>query len=157
MLIVFAFTVAIYFGDGRCRTRSTRRRSRIVDEDQSPLSTRIVSALLPAVFPAADMVTPAEMDARMDAGRYTFALDIPPNFQRDVLAGRAPAIQLNVDATRVSQAFTGSGYVQTIVTERGARLPAALPRRRRTAGRSRAARALQPDLEPVLVRRRRWS
>jgi ABC-2 type transport system permease protein len=31
------------------------------------------------------------MDAGMDAGDYTFVLDIPPNFQRDVLAGRAPA------------------------------------------------------------------
>ena len=51
----------------------------------------------------------------MDAGDYTFVLDIPPNFQRDVLAGRAPAIQLNVDATRMSQAFTGSGYIQQIV------------------------------------------
>ncbi|VED08964.1 putative transporter subunit: membrane component of ABC superfamily [Escherichia coli] len=41
------------------------------------------------------------------AGRYTFAINIPPNFQRDVLAGRQPDIQVNVDATRMSQAFTG--------------------------------------------------
>lgn len=33
----------------------------------------------------------------MDAGLYTFALVIPPNFQRDVLAGRSPAVQLNVE------------------------------------------------------------
>ena len=52
----------------------------------------------------------------MDAGLDTFALNIPPNFQQDVLAGRSPRIQLNTDATRVSQAFSGSGYVQTIVT-----------------------------------------
>lgn len=32
-----------------------------------------------------------------------------------LLAGRAPALQLNVDATRMSQAFTGNGYVQQIV------------------------------------------
>jgi hypothetical protein len=31
-------------------------------------------------------------------------MDILPNFQRDVLAGRSPAIQLNVDATRMTQA-----------------------------------------------------
>jgi len=55
------------------------------------------------------------MDVRLDAGTDTFALDIPPNFQRDVLAGRAPSIQLNVDATRMSQAFIGSGYIQMIV------------------------------------------
>ncbi len=33
-----------------------------------------------------------------------------------MLAGRSPAIQLNVDATRMSQGFTGSGYIQSIVT-----------------------------------------
>ncbi|MCL5741668.1 MAG: ABC transporter permease, partial [Betaproteobacteria bacterium] len=55
------------------------------------------------------------MDAGMDNGTYTFVLDIPPNFQREVLAGLAPAVQLNVDATRMSQAFTGSGYIQQIV------------------------------------------
>jgi ABC-2 type transport system permease protein len=51
----------------------------------------------------------------MDAGTDTFALDIPPDFQRDLLAGRRPAIQLNVDATRMSQAYSGSGYVRSIV------------------------------------------
>jgi ABC-2 type transport system permease protein len=57
------------------------------------------------------------MDARMDAGLDTFALNISPEFQRDLLAGRGPTIQLNVDATRMTQAFTGSGYIQTIVTD----------------------------------------
>ena len=50
----------------------------------------------------------------MDAGRFTFAMDIPPNFQRDVLAGKAPAIQLNVDATQMSQAFIGANHIQAI-------------------------------------------
>lgn len=51
----------------------------------------------------------------MDAGLDTFALDIPPDFQRDLLAGRVPVVQLNVDATRMTQAFNGSGYIQSIV------------------------------------------
>jgi ABC-2 type transport system permease protein len=55
------------------------------------------------------------MDSGMDEGRFTFALNIPPNFQKDVLAGKQPEIQLNVDATRMSQAFTGSGYIQQII------------------------------------------
>ena len=67
----------------------------------------------------------------MDAGLDTFALDIPPNFQQDVLAGRRPTIQLNTDATRMGQAFTGSGYMQTIVKGEVDAFVAALPRRRR--------------------------
>ncbi|WP_162977370.1 ABC transporter permease, partial [Pseudomonas aeruginosa] len=46
---------------------------------------------------------------------YTFTLDIPPDFQRDVLAGRKPSIQVNVDATQTGQAFSGAGYIQNIV------------------------------------------
>jgi ABC-2 type transport system permease protein len=52
----------------------------------------------------------------MDNGLDTFALDIPSGFQRDVLAGRSPALQLNVDATRMMQAFTGSSYIQSMVS-----------------------------------------
>jgi ABC-2 type transport system permease protein len=44
------------------------------------------------------VITQDQMDARMDAGLDTFALDIPPDFQCDLLAGRTPSIQLIVDA-----------------------------------------------------------
>jgi ABC-2 type transport system permease protein len=60
------------------------------------------------------MIDWSQMDAGMDAGEYSFVLVIPRNFQRDLLAGRAPQAQLNVDATRMSQAFSGAGYVQQI-------------------------------------------
>ncbi|KYE97754.1 hypothetical protein AF395_24110, partial [Salmonella enterica subsp. enterica serovar Typhimurium] len=56
------------------------------------------------------------MDAGLDAGRYTFAVNIPPNIQRDVLAGRQPDNQVNVDATRMSQAITGNSYIQKIIS-----------------------------------------
>jgi ABC-2 type transport system permease protein len=114
-LIVYAFTFAVYSRATAMPETLNRAPIAIVDEDNSPLSWRIADAFqLPYFLPPA-MITHAEMDARMDAGLDTFALDIPPEFQRDLLAGRTPTIQLNVDATRVSQAFTGSGYVQSIV------------------------------------------
>jgi ABC-2 type transport system permease protein len=61
------------------------------------------------------MISFSEVDPGMDAGRFTFAIDIPPDFQRDVLAGRSPVLQLNVDATRMSQAFTGYVDIQQIL------------------------------------------
>ena len=51
----------------------------------------------------------------MNEGRYTFVLDIPPNFQRDVLGRRRPAVQVNVDATAMVQAGLGSSYAQQII------------------------------------------
>jgi len=116
-LIAFGFTVSIYSYATAIPETLHRVPLAIVDEDRSPLSARIVAAFQRPYFLPPAEVKRAEMDARMDAGLDTFALDIPPDFQRDVLAGRSPAIQLNVDATRMSQAFNGSGYVRTIIDQ----------------------------------------
>ena len=115
-LIVYAFTVAIYSAASAMPETLSNAAIGIVDEDRSALSTRLTAAFYPPYFNPPTSMTPAEMDAGLDDGSITFALDIPPNFQRDVLAGHRPALQLNVDATRVSQAFTGAGYIETIVT-----------------------------------------
>ncbi|PKO45689.1 MAG: hypothetical protein CVU29_08385 [Betaproteobacteria bacterium HGW-Betaproteobacteria-22] len=115
MLIVWGFTFMIYVAATAMPDSLHKVPIAIVDEDDSPLSARIISAFHPPQFMPPARVTLSEVDAGLDAGEYTFALDIPPNFQRDVLAGRNPIIQLNVDATRMSQAFTGSGYTQQIV------------------------------------------
>lgn len=131
-LIVFAFSFAIYTAATALPETLNRAAIAIFDEDRSPLSTRITTAFYPPHFLLPQDITATEMDARMDAGLDTFALNIPPNFQRDVLAGRSPAIQLNVDATRMSQAFTGSGYIQTIVTMKREHSSSGIaPRRRR--------------------------
>lgn len=114
-LIVFAFTVVIYSTATGLPDALHNAPIAIVDEDRSPLSLRIINAFQQPLFQPPMVVSLKEMDSRMDAGLDTFALNIPPRFQEDVLAGRSPRIQLNTDATRISQAFNGSGYVQTIV------------------------------------------
>lgn len=116
VLIVYSFTLAVYTAATAIPETLNNASIAIVDEDRSPLSGRIASAFYPPFFLPPVLITSAEVDARMDAGLDTFALEIPPNFQRDILAGRQPAILLNVDATRMTQAFTGSGYIQQIVT-----------------------------------------
>jgi ABC-2 type transport system permease protein len=115
VLIVYSFSFQVYVAATGMPDQLSKVPIAIVDEDGSPLSARITSALHPPQFMPPQQVTLSEVDVGLDDGLYTFSLNIPPNFQRDVLAGRAPAIQLNVDATRMSQAFTGSGYIQQIV------------------------------------------
>lgn len=114
-LIIYIFTFAIYIAATAMPETLHKAPIAIVDEDRSQLSQRISDAFYPPHFMPPSLISLREMDARMDAGLDTFALTIPSGFQRDVLAGRSPAIQLNVDATRMSQAFTGSGYIQSIV------------------------------------------
>ena len=117
VLIVYAFTATIYSVSTALPDSLHKVPISIVDEDQSVLSQRLVDAFQPPWFNSPTLVSREDMDKRMDAGEDTFALDIRPKFQEAVLAGRSPAVQLNTDATRVGQAFTGSGYVQGIVLQ----------------------------------------
>lgn len=115
VLIIFSFTFSVYTAGTSMPDSLNKAPIAFVDEDGSALSQRIISAFYPPYFMPPEMITLKAMDAGMDAGLYTFVVNIPPDLQRDVLAGRDAEIQLNVDATRMSQAFTGSGYVQQIV------------------------------------------
>ncbi|AHF93715.1 membrane protein [Opitutaceae bacterium TAV5] len=116
-LIAYIFTLSIYVAATAVPETLHNTPVAIVDEDGSPLSAAIASAFFPPRFKPPAMISLAGIDSVLDAGSYTFVIDIPPDFQRDVLAGKSPAIQLNVDATRMSQAFTGSGYIQQMVTD----------------------------------------
>ncbi|HEY9102198.1 ABC transporter permease [Chitinimonas sp.] len=115
VLIAYTFTVSIYVAATAMPESLHNAPIAIVDEDGSPLSARIVASFHEPHFLPPAMITLNEVDRGMDSGAYTFVLDIPPDFQRDVLAGKSPRIQLNVDATRMSQAFTGNVYIQQIV------------------------------------------
>jgi ABC-2 type transport system permease protein len=114
ILIVWAFSLGIYSAATSMPESLHNASIAVVDEDRSQLSERLIQAFQPPYFRTPERIDLSQMDRGMDAGRYTFTLNIPPDFQRDVLAGHSPAIQLNVDATQVSQAFTGAGYIQTI-------------------------------------------
>jgi ABC-2 type transport system permease protein len=114
-IIGFMFSAQIYVIANGMPQSLNKAPIAIVDEDQSPLSTRIINAFYPPHFLVPDIIDQYATDPGMDSGLYTFVLDIPPNFQRDLLAGQNPTLQLNIDATRIAQAFIGNNYVQTIV------------------------------------------
>lgn len=115
VLVVFMFVFAVYSAAKAMPETLNKAPIAIVDEDGSPLSTRIISSFYPPQFLRPALIPLNAVDPGLDSGDYSFALIIPPDFQRDVLAGRSPSLQLNVDATRMSQAFAGSGYIQQIV------------------------------------------
>ena len=115
ILIVYAFSLGIYITGNATNDTITNAAIAIVDEDHSQLSERIFDAFFPPMFMPAEEIKLDQIDKLMDEGQYTFALVIPSGFEKDVLAGREPEIQLNIDATRMSQAFTGGGYIQQII------------------------------------------
>ncbi|MFZ3483349.1 ABC transporter permease [Sphingomonas sp. 3-13AW] len=114
VLILFTFTGVIYTSAKAMPETLHMASIAVVDEDHSPLSRRIIDAFYPPLFAPPVMINSTQIDPGMDAGRYTFVLQIPQGFQRDVLARRPAEIQLNTDATRMTQAFSGSTYIQQI-------------------------------------------
>lgn len=114
-VIVFAFSVQLYVIAKGLPQSLNKAPIAIIDEDHSQLSLRIANAFYPPHFLTPFMIDQYAADPGMDEGIYTFVLHIPAYFQRDVLAGRQPTVQLNVDATRIAQAFIGNNYVQAIV------------------------------------------
>ena len=114
--ILASFSIMIYSAATAASRELHNAPIGIVDEDQSPLSARIISAFYGPYFKPPQVISMDEIDPGLDAGDYTFVLNIPPDFQRDVLAGKQPSIQVNIDATRMTQAFIGANYIQNIVT-----------------------------------------
>ncbi|MGC9369562.1 MAG: ABC transporter permease [Paracoccaceae bacterium] len=115
VLIVYAFSMAVVAVARGVQTELHNAAIAIVDEDRSALSARLQGVFLPPHFKPAQLIGLDEMYAAMDRRDYSFVLDIPPNFQRDLLAGQRPVVQLNVDATAMTTAGTGTTYIRRIL------------------------------------------
>ena len=114
-LVIYAFSPAI-IAQAQSSSQEVHNASiAIVDEDHSELSRRIAHAFPPPYFQMPQSIAERDIVPLMNSGRYTFVIDLPPNFQRDVLGGRRPAIQLDVDATAMVQAGLGADYAQQII------------------------------------------
>ncbi|OPH81358.1 ABC transporter permease [Nitrobacter vulgaris] len=115
-LLVFTFTFAIYTVATGVQTEVRNASIAIVDEDQSDLSRQIDAAFLKPYFKQPVMLGIEQIDPAMDGGLYAFVINIPPNFQAAVLAGRRPRLQINVDATAMTLAGNGAAYIQSIIS-----------------------------------------
>jgi ABC-2 type transport system permease protein len=115
-LVIYAFSLAIII-QARSNSQELHNASiAFVDEDNSELSRRIAHAFLPPYFQLPQQIVGKDVVSLMNKGKYTFVVDIPPEFEQYVLGGRQPAIQVDVDATAMVQAGLGSGYAQQIIT-----------------------------------------
>lgn len=116
-LIIYMFSFAVFEEASNAMVSVNNAAIAIVDEDQSQLSRRISDAFLAPQFQSPVNLSLDEIDAAMETARYTFIIDIPVNFQADILAGHHTVVQLNVDATAMSTAGTGASYIQRIITQ----------------------------------------
>ncbi|SIR39825.1 MULTISPECIES: ABC transporter permease [unclassified Bosea (in: a-proteobacteria)] len=117
VLVVYAFTIAVYTVANGVKLEARDLTIGIVDEDQSEFSRSLLGTFGPPLFKLSTRIAANQIDAEMNSGRLVFVLEIPPRFQADLQAGRSPTLQLNIDATAMTQAGNGAVYIQQIIAQ----------------------------------------
>jgi ABC-2 type transport system permease protein len=89
------------------------------DQDRSPMSRELIRKI---AHSANLILTDVEDDysklpSLLDAGKIKLALVIPRNFQRDVIRGEKPSLQLLVDGVDGNSAGVAMGYLSQIVQD----------------------------------------
>lgn len=115
VLILWSFIVAVILEASGAGDTVYNAAIAIVDEDGSSLTRQIADAFDPPWFQPPVSIGADRIAPEMDAGRIMFVLAFPPSFEADVIAGRMPIAQLEVDATAVSQAQLGTDYIANIL------------------------------------------
>jgi len=117
VLVVYTFSIAVYTVATGVKLEARDLTIGIVDEDRSEFSRSLLGAFGPPLFKVSKTIAANEIDAEMNSGRLVFVLEIPPNFQADMLARRQASLQLNIDATAMTQAGNGTVYIQQIIAQ----------------------------------------
>lgn len=115
VLIFYTFTIAVHDVAKGVQTEVKNAAVAVVDGDGSEYARRLVDAIQAPYFQPPRRIDRSDVDYALDHGNVTFVLDLPPNLEKDLLAGRRPEIGLDVDATAMTQAAVGAGYIESIV------------------------------------------
>jgi ABC-2 type transport system permease protein len=115
-LIAYSFSFSVYTPSKSAVMDVINASVAVVDEDHSSVSRRIRDALLPPLFLPPAEIPFGEINRAMDEGEYTFVIDIPPKFEHDLTKGLTPTVEIITDATAMSQAGRGPGYLQKIIS-----------------------------------------
>jgi ABC-2 type transport system permease protein len=115
-LIAYAFSFAVYTPSKSAVMDLVNASIAVVNQDDSQAARAVKDAMLPPLFlPAAD-ISFNDVNRDMDAGRYTFVVNLPQKFQEDLAKDAQPSVEIVTDATAMSQAGRGPGYIQRIIT-----------------------------------------
>jgi ABC-2 type transport system permease protein len=118
IFVIYAFTLAIHVQATGTSSEVNNASIAFVDEDGSALSKELFNAFYPPRFKFPELIDAGAVEDAMDRGKYMFVVSLPPRFERDLKAGRNPAIQVNIDATAMQQAGIGAGYIRSIISDR---------------------------------------
>ena len=111
-LIIYSFTFSVYTPAKSAVMDVVNASIGVVDEDDSVLSRRITESFLPPLFLPPRQLVFGDINHAMNTGEYTFIVDIPHYFQRDIGNDAQPTVEITADATAMSQAGRGPDYIR---------------------------------------------
>ena len=149
VLILWSFVVAVMLEASGAGDTVRNASIAIVDEDHSPLTRQISSALIPPWFQEPIFLSANLASAAMDRGEIMFILTFPPDFAADTILGKGPVAQLLADATAVSQAQLGTDYIRNIVQEESIAFLSGIPEAPLEDLQLELRRAFNPNGNPV--------
>lgn len=90
----------------------------VVDHDHSPASRLLATKMgASGYFKINQLPTAAQADHQMGDDQADLILEIPANFERDLVREHAAAISLNANAINATKAGLGMGYAQNIIRD----------------------------------------
>ena len=86
----------------------------VMDRDQSPESRDYIQSLAGSRYfdEKTPILSDAEMDERMRSGDISMAIEIPPDYGKDMRHGQQPSVSVWVDGSMPYRAETIKGYIQ---------------------------------------------
>ncbi len=114
-LIAYAFSFAVYTPSKSAVMDLVNGSIAVVNQDDSMAARAVKDAMLPPLFLPAKDIDFSDINRAMDSGRYTFVVNLPQKFQQDLERNAQPSVEIVTDATAMSQAGRGPGYIQRII------------------------------------------
>ena len=145
VLVIYSFTVMVIVPAKGTGLQVRNSSVSCVDEDQSPLSERIIDAIQLPYFQKPKAITFHDINQALDRGKYIFVIHIPSGFQKNVLAGKSPEIGIDVDATAIGHAKLGTIIPDKDHKRRNKHFRAEVPEAPRPALSADHPRAVQPE------------
>jgi ABC-2 type transport system permease protein len=90
----------------------------VVDHDHSPTSRQLVAKMgASGYFKINQLPNAAMADHQMSDDRADLIMEIPVNFERDLVRENTAALSLNANAINATKAGLGMGYAQSIIRD----------------------------------------
>lgn len=116
LVIVYFFTADIYIAGAGIRMDLHNASIAVLDHDHSATSRELIHRFRAPYFSLqGELESDAEARRRLDHGEVLAVLDIPPDFQRDLLRGTPVEVQMQIDASNATLGILATTYAGQIV------------------------------------------